>query len=137
MLEIIARLLALKNTLKLYHWNIVGETFNSDHPYLDEIHEPLEGYIDSLVEKYFMAVERKELSKLFDIFQTESSQYYGQPSTNPNEIFKQIENLILKLLEVIDEMDSYRGVNAVLDEISSHLLKSLGLIKGRLQSTGD
>ena len=132
MLNVVARLFALKNTLKLYHWNITGASFNSDHPYLDEIEEPLDDFIDSIVEKYFMAVKREDLPKLFEILKNESSQYYGVYSNNPDEIFKNVKNLIIDLQDIVEEADSYRGVNAVLDEISSHLLKSLGLIKGRL-----
>ena len=132
MLNVIARLVALKNTQKLYHWNIVGANFNSDHPYLDDIAEPLDDFIDSLVEKYFMAVKREDLPKLFDIFKTESSQYYGEYSNEPNEIFENIKNLIIDLQDIVEETDSFRGVNSILDEISSHLLKSLGLIKSRL-----
>lgn len=132
MLNIVARLNALKNTLKLYHWNIVGGSFNADHPYLDEIAEPLDEFIDSLVEKYFMATKREDLPKLFDVFKNESIQYYGEYSNNPDEIFEIIKNLIIDLQDIVEETDSYRGVNAVLDEISSHLLKSLGLIKSRL-----
>ena len=132
MLEVIARLVALKNTLKLYHWNIIGANFNSDHPYLDEIEEPLDEFIDSIVEKYFMATKREDLPKLFEVFKDQSNQYYGEYTNNADEIFENIKNLIIDLQDIVEEIDSFRGVNAVLDEISSHLLKSLGLIKSRL-----
>lgn len=132
MLEIIARLVALKYTLKLYHWNIEGQTFNADHPYLDEIEEPIDDFIDKLVEKYFMATNRNDLPKLFDAIMLDSSKYFGPYEKNPEEIFKQIKNLIAQLHDKIEDIDTYRGVNAVLDEISSHLLTSLGLINGRL-----
>lgn len=132
MLEIIARLIGLKNTLKLYHWNIKGQTFNADHPYLDEIEEPIDNFIDELVEKYFMATDRTNLSTLFDIFKTESSKYYGEYTQNSEEIFKNIENLLIDLHDLVEDFDTYRGVNAILDELSAHLLKYIGLIKSRL-----
>lgn len=132
MLEIIARLVALKNTVKLYHWNIIGNTFNSDHPYLDEIGEPIDGFIDEIVEKYFMATKREDLPLLFDILIKDSTNFYGVYTNNPEEIFKHVKNLIIDLQDKIEEVDSYRGVNAILDEISAHLLKYLGLIKSRL-----
>ena len=132
MLEIISRLIALKNTLKLYHWNIKGQAFNADHPYLDEIEEPIDNFIDELIEKYFMAVDRTNLPVLFDVFKTESSKYYGEYSQDPEIIFKNIENMLIDLQDLIEDFDTYRGVNAILDELSAHLLKYIGLIKSRI-----
>ena len=127
--EVVARLHALKISAKLIHWKLTGLQFFELHHYMDEISEPIDGFIDDLVENYFMSEETISLRTLEDIFKIESTKYYVVDFNNTDAMIKSIYELINEIKSGIENINTYRGVNAVLDEISSHMLNSKALLK--------
>lgn len=133
MKELVARLYAFKISAKLVHWKLKGSNFLFLHEYMDEVAEPIDDFIDGLLEKYFMATEDQELIDVEKVFKDESIKYYVTDFSDNNTMIKEIMNKAIEIQDMIEDFDTYRGVNVVLDEISVHMLKTIALIKAQLK----
>ena len=130
--ELVARLYAFKISAKLVHWKLYGPQFLELHEYMDDVAEPIDGFIDEILEKYYMATDIESLKTIEDVFKTESLKFYAEKFNNVENMIRSIINLADEIQDGIDEIDTYRGVNAILDEISAHMLKTRALLKAQL-----
>lgn len=130
--ELVARLYAFKISAKLVHWKLYGSQFLQLHEYMDDVAEPIDGFIDEILEKYYMATDTESLKTIEDVFKTESLKFYVEKFNNVENMIRSIINLADEIQDGIDEIDTYRGVNAILDEISAHMLKTRALLKAQL-----
>ncbi len=132
MKDVVARLHAFKVSAKLIHWKLTGSQFLELHEFMDEVAEPIDDFIDSLMERYFMAEETNSLKSIENIFKIESTKYYVEDFNNTESMIRFLLNLADEIKIGIDDINTYRGVNAILDEISSHMLKVKALLKAQL-----
>ena len=130
--EVVARLHALKYSAKIIHWKLTGSRFFELHNYMDEVAEPIDNFIDDLMENYFMAEETESLKTIEYTFKTDSSEYYVSEYNTPDDMIRNLLEFIIELSNGIEDINTYRGVNAILDEISSYLMKVKALLRAYL-----
>ena len=132
MKELVARLYAFKISAKLVHWKLFGSQFMELHEYMDKVAEPIDDFIDRLLERYFMATDIESLRSIEDTFKFESSKYYIEDFNSTESMLKSIINLADDISDGVEDIDTYRGVNNILDDISGHMLSVRGLLKAQL-----
>lgn len=140
MVEIMAKIQAIHNTAKRYHWQCQGKNFYQEHLFFDRIADSFTNdAIDTLAEAWYMCEDRNNLEQLND-FDKLVAQYVGKEfskedlnkNTVMDEMFIQLYNMISKFLEDLSNVNFTQGVNNKVDEIAQSSTQILGLIKARL-----
>lgn len=141
MINILARIKALYNDSKRYHWQCNGLHFAADHELFDRIADVFSNdVIDGLVEIYYMAEHREELPDLNDLtdlisehegYKFELDEMTGLENLD-NEMFKELNEKIEELLPLIRSDRFSQAIMNKLDDLASNATQVLGLIKARI-----
>lgn len=125
MLEILKQLFALQQFCSDLHYNFVaGYAYFGIHKLMDEVREPLEGYMDEIKEVIYLGHSEP----------APSSKSIVEGSLNLIPDVLDLHNLIglfdltLQHIENV-KSDLDAGSAKILDDISAHLLKYRGLVQ--------
>lgn len=125
MLDVLARLTAIKYYAKDIHYNAKGESFYAVHLLMDRVVDGLDDFIDSINEVCYLGAgdvppSSKEVLRLANAV---------IPIITDEDNLERLIGLIrATLLELGNIRDTDRADNALLDNISQDLKLKLGLI---------
>ena len=126
MLQILARLTAIKGFAKDIHYTATGESFYGIHILMDRVIDGLDDFIDSINEVFYMGkgVEPPASREVLKY----ATAYIPVVSDNKGSL-----SLLDKLIiETIDELNAYgtedRADNSLMDSISQDLRLKHGLV---------
>lgn len=125
MLDILARLTAIKHYAKDIHYNAKGDSFYAVHLLMDKVVDGLDDFIDSINEVCYLGAgdvppSSKEVLRLANAV---------IPIITDEDNLERLIGLIKStLLELGNIRDADRADNALLDNISQDLKLKLGLI---------
>ena len=130
MLDILARLTAIKHYAKDIHYTAKGESFYSIHLLMDRVVSGLDDFIDSINEVCYMGAgdnppSSKEVLRL--------AQATIPVLTNTRENLERLVGIIKATLSELDDIkDTDRADNSLLDSIAQDLKLKRGLIEHNL-----
>lgn len=102
MITILAKIKALYNDSKRYHWQCNGKDFNGDHQLFDRSADTFSNdVVDGLVEIYYMGEHREELEDLNElavlVSEEEGYKFSEEELHQEMLICRWCKNLLLKL----------------------------------------
>lgn len=130
MLDILARLTAIKHYAKDIHYTAKGESFYSIHLLMDRVVDGLDDFIDSINEVYYMGAgdnppSSKEVLRV--------AQAVIPVLTDTRENLERLVGLIKSALSELDDIkDTDRADNSLLDSIAQDLKLKRGLVEHNL-----
>ena len=135
MITILAKIKALYNDSKRYHWQCNGKDFNGDHQLFDRAAGTFSNdVVDGLVEIYYMGEHREELEDLNELAVLVSEEELHQENVNL-QMVQELASKIEELLPLLNEEGKYsQAVMNKLDELSSATTQILGLLRARISN---
>lgn len=130
MLDILARLTAIKSYAKDIHYSAKGESFYGIHLLMDRVVDGLDGFIDSINEVCYMgAGDEPPASR--DVLRL--AQAVIPVLTNTHENIERLVSIIKATLSELDGIkNTDRADNSLLDAISQDLKLKRGLLEHSL-----
>jgi DNA-binding ferritin-like protein len=126
--KIIALLMAIANFAKDIHYNVSGSAAYSKHLFADLLQDDVYDFIDEIKENVFLAAE--ELPLASGKYLEMAIPLIPEIAEDDKVSFERIRGLIEKTNKALEEIKEApsRGVGSLLDSISEHLDKCLGLL---------
>lgn len=143
MITILAKIKALYNDSKRYHWQCNGKDFNGDHQLFDRSADTFSNdVVDGLVEIYYMGEHREELEDLNElsalVSEEEGYKFSEEELHQENvnlQMVQEIASKVEELLPLLNEENKYsQAVMNKLDELASSSTQILGLLKARISN---
>ena len=139
-LEIMARIQALRNSAKRYHWQCFGNNFGSDHELFDRIASTFAvDDVDELAEIWYMGQGRDHISDL-NLLDEFTLQYictkfeFNNPADQDlnTKMFVELKKKIDELLPLLNTDIYGIAVRNILDELNSKYTQVNSLILARI-----
>ena len=127
MLQILAKLTAIKGFAKDIHYSAEGESFYGIHLLMDRVIDGLDGFIDSINEVVYMGRDEeppasREVLKY-------ATAYIPVIGENNKASLSLLDNLIIQTITELNEYEAPdRAVNSLLDSIAQDLRLKHGLV---------
>lgn len=126
--KLISYLLAIANFAKDIHYSCHGESFYGKHLFADRIQENIYEFIDQIKEICLLGNDVEPLSSIEYLRQAADIIPVKKP-TDDKTNFKEMQNLIIEALTVIEEIrDITKGEENLIGAIAQDLQNNLGLV---------
>lgn len=129
--NLICSLLAIQNFCKDIHYNAKGDSFYAKHLLADRIQENISGYIDRIKEVSFLGNDVETLPS--GEYLSRATSLIPEISKADKENFKNLENLIVNTLMLIQQLEATKGEDNLYGAIAEDLQNSLGLINRQIK----
>lgn len=127
MLQILAKLTAIKGFAKDIHYSAEGESFYGIHLLMDRVVDGLDGFIDSINEVVYMGKD-KEPPASREVLKYATA-YIPMIGEDNRASLSLLNNLIAQTIEEVNSYDSDdRAVTSLLDSIAQDLRLKHGLV---------
>lgn len=123
--ELIAYLVAIKEFSKDIHYSCIGFEAYSWHLLADRVQENINDYIDRAKE-YLLGTDEKPLSS--KEYLEEALRHIPAVHNETIENFKELQELLYKTLNIIEEMKFDKAGDNLISEIADNLRNSNGII---------
>lgn len=142
MITILAKIKALYNDAKRYHWQCNGKNFNADHLLFDRVADTFDNdSVDELVEIYYMSEHREELEELNDLTSLvveEEGYKFSDEDFSKEDInllmMQELSAKVEELLPLLSEEGYSQAISNKLDDMASKATQILGLLKARISN---
>lgn len=135
-LLILAQYTAMQTSAKRYHWQY--KFLFGDHLMFDRVADEYDkDLVDKVVEQYYMGTNRELIGETNYIVSL-STKFEAPilPCNNLSDVNNMVLALRSQVKTLMDSMNEVktgnRGIDSVLDEISSHVTNAFGLLNGRV-----
>lgn len=124
MKEVIVSIEIVRLIAKDLHYTVRGESFYSNHEFMDRVQKELSDFVDEIKENYFMA--RDEVVPTNKAIYTEAIGRL-KDSYSVQDLVEALKTALYAVEQASKCKDLYQGDTDLLGRISSNLLNSYGL----------
>ena len=127
LIELVKLLTAVKLFCKDAHYSFYGVNFKPLHEWVDDIAEPIDGFIDEIFENYVVFMGKK-VPRSVEI-NAGASDYVPTALGENDRILASLQAILTMAHNKLNEIDvKEAGINDLLGRIDTHLMKQIALI---------